>query len=192
MYCTKCGTITQENEIFCTQCGNLISENKILEDTTISKHSALNRDDIVELIEPEISNELDELTPPPIPNQIAPTNEMSNFTDTSINNNSIDENINTIDNTISWRAPFSFEGRIRRSEYGISLIIHIVCLCIPFVNFIYVLPGFWFHFAQGAKRCHDRGNSGWYQIIPLYPLILMFGDSDLGDNEYGNNPKGIK
>lgn len=33
---------------------------------------------------------------------------------------------------------------------------------------IMLVPYCWFIWAQGAKRCHDRGNSGWYQIIPFY------------------------
>ena len=45
--------------------------------------------------------------------------------------------------------------------------------------------------AQGAKRCHDRGNSGWCQLIPLYGLFMVFGGSDHGENKYGPNPKGI-
>ena len=32
---------------------------------------------------------------------------------------------------------------------------------------IMLVPYFWFIWAQGAKRCHDRGNSGWFQIIPF-------------------------
>ena len=47
----------------------------------------------------------------------------------------------------------------------------------------------WFYIAQGAKRCHDRGNSGWYQIIPFYSLWMLFGNSDVGENEYGPRPK---
>ena len=51
------------------------------------------------------------------------------------------------------------------------------------------IPMIWFLWAQNAKRCHDRGNSGWYQIIPFYVFVLMFGGSDEGSNEYGDNPK---
>jgi uncharacterized membrane protein YhaH (DUF805 family) len=47
----------------------------------------------------------------------------------------------------------------------------------------------WFLWAQNAKRCHDRGNSGWYQLIPFYFLVLLFGDGEEGENEYGDNPK---
>ena len=52
-----------------------------------------------------------------------------------------------------------------------------------------LVPYFWFIWAQGAKRCHDRGNSGWYQIIPFYGLWMLFAEGEIGTNEYGNSPK---
>ena len=56
--------------------------------------------------------------------------------------------------------------------------------------FLYI-PIFWIMLAQGAKRCHDRGNSGWFQLIPFYAFWMLFADSDFGNNKYGPNPKGI-
>lgn len=103
-----------------------------------------------------------------------------------------------------FKAPFSFEGRIRRTEYGLSYLIYLA-FSIPFNIFlqsdersamasiifvVLLIPFFWFLIAQGAKRCHDRGNSGWYQLIPFYSLWMLFADSDHGPNEYGPNPKG--
>ena len=54
------------------------------------------------------------------------------------------------------------------------------------------IPLIWFFIAQGAKRSHDRGNSGWFLFVPFYVFWLVFADSDSGKNEYGLNPKGIK
>ena len=103
-----------------------------------------------------------------------------------------------------FRNSFSFEGRIRRLEYGLSFIIYyiwmlfsaFVAVSINADNFegiyyLLLLPGFYFWIAQGAKRCHDRGNTGWYQLIPFYGLWMLFGDGDIGTNNYGANPKGI-
>ncbi|PCJ64156.1 MAG: hypothetical protein COA58_14325 [Bacteroidetes bacterium] len=98
-------------------------------------------------------------------------------------------------------APFSFKGRIRRTEYGISYLIYMIVSgslrfflesdpdIAIFFTIIYI-PLIWFMLAQGTKRCHDRGNSGWFQIIPFYLFWMIFAKSDFGKNEYGNNPKG--
>lgn len=100
--------------------------------------------------------------------------------------------------------PFSFKGRVRRLEYGISFMIYWIwrlCVTAMFENpnldggaailvLLTYIPALWFLWAQGAKRCHDRGNSGWYQLIPFYGLWMLFGDGDEFDNDYGSSPKG--
>jgi uncharacterized membrane protein YhaH (DUF805 family) len=101
-----------------------------------------------------------------------------------------------------FKHPFLSEGRIRRTEYGLSYLIIMVIFTI--FNIIieltegaafFLLPAYiplmWFGFAQGAKRCHDRGNSAWFQFIPFYHFWLLFADSNPGENCYGPNPKGI-
>ena len=102
-----------------------------------------------------------------------------------------------------FKNPFSFKGRIRRTEYGLSYLMYIAgyfmsaMIIVPFeeigvvVFFILFIVLFWFLLAQGAKRCHDRGNSGIFQIIPFYGLWMLFADSDPGPNQYGPNPEGL-
>lgn len=108
-----------------------------------------------------------------------------------------------ISNKGMFKRPFSFHGRIRRAEYGISFIIYFIWAMIlnaatasndmPEGLAIFLLvtyiPMIWFILAQSCKRCHDRGNSGWYQLIPFYFFVLLFGDGEEGLNDYGNNPK---
>lgn len=95
-----------------------------------------------------------------------------------------------------FKSPFSFKGRIRRLEYCITGLIlaalsigteSVVTESVPY----FLINAFicWISLAQGAKRCHDRGNSGWYQLIPFYGLVMMFGDSEEGVNRYGTSPK---
>jgi uncharacterized membrane protein YhaH (DUF805 family) len=98
--------------------------------------------------------------------------------------------------------PFSFVGRIRRTEYGVSFIIYFVIATMvnaliasssgAVVFGLAYIPMQWFLWAQGAKRSHDIGNSGWWQIIPFYALWLLFQDGQPGTNQYGENPKGIQ
>ena len=103
-----------------------------------------------------------------------------------------------------FAAPFSFKGRIRRTEYWLSWVIAYLYLIIIIgvtastgksthgnpLYFIFMIPFYWFAIAQNTKRCHDRGHSGWFQIIPFYGLWLVFGSSERFVNAYGPNPKG--
>lgn len=59
------------------------------------------------------------------------------------------------------------------------------------VSMVIYIPFLWFIFAQGAKRCHDKGVNGWWQLLPFYGLILLFYKGDIGPNEYGDDPKGL-
>ena len=64
--------------------------------------------------------------------------------------------------------PFSFEGRIRRREYCWSLLIAEIVGC----SLILAIPAIWFILAQGSKRCHDYGESGWKQFNFLLPCLI--------------------
>jgi uncharacterized membrane protein YhaH (DUF805 family) len=95
-----------------------------------------------------------------------------------------------------FSAPFSSKGRIRRMEYGLSLIIYSISYGIVMamvqsssIAAIAFIPLIWFMLAQGAKRCHDRGNSGWFQLIPFYSLWMLFAEGDQQANSYGNPVK---
>ena len=94
-----------------------------------------------------------------------------------------------------FSAPFSFDGRIRRAEYGISLIIYVVAfsflkeMTYSFsIAALGYIPLLWFLWAQGAKRCHDRNASGWFQLIPFYVFWMLFAEGDANTNSYGPNP----
>lgn len=51
--------------------------------------------------------------------------------------------------------------------------------------------------AVGARRLHDTGRSGWWQLIGLVPvvgwivLIVFFVQDSQPNNQYGPNPKGV-
>lgn len=102
-----------------------------------------------------------------------------------------------------FKNPFSFEGRIRRLEYGLTMLIYFlfalaINVLVVFSSehgagmllLVLYLPVVWFVLAQGAKRCHDRNNSGWFMFIPFYSLWMLFAEGDRGENQYGHDPKG--
>ena len=98
---------------------------------------------------------------------------------------------------------FSFEGRIRRRSYWIQYFICTMIIGILseatengfddgglIIFFVIFIPVYWILLAASAKRCHDLGHSGWWMLIPFYTLWLAFQNSQPGDNQYGQNPKG--
>jgi uncharacterized membrane protein YhaH (DUF805 family) len=95
-----------------------------------------------------------------------------------------------------FKNPFSFNGRIRRSEYAISwIILHVLTIIILVIASTFPLFGFaliasvWFGLAQATKRCHDLGLMGIAMIIPFFILWLFFAEGNLGPNKYGPDPK---
>ena len=106
-----------------------------------------------------------------------------------------------------------FEGRARRKEYWMYTLVNAIFLLIAitldnvlglanedyFIGPIYmvyalavILPGL----AVSVRRLHDVGKSGWMILISFIPiiggiwlLILFVTDGQVGENEYGLNPK---
>jgi uncharacterized membrane protein YhaH (DUF805 family) len=98
---------------------------------------------------------------------------------------------------------FSFNGRISQIEYFFTTFFCIpLILGIQHVNqesilndfkssplVLFIIPLLWLLWAQGSKRCHDIGSSGWMQVVPFYFLWMLFKNGDAGENKYGVDPK---
>ena len=101
-----------------------------------------------------------------------------------------------------------FSGRARRKEYWMFVLFNAI------VSLVLILLGSLLHFtfletiyslavlipslAVAFRRLHDTGRSGWWILICLIPLagiiifiVFMALDSQPGDNQYGQNPKGM-
>ncbi len=87
---------------------------------------------------------------------------------------------------------FSFKGRINRAAFWLKYFVPVLVICIVGSVLDYVLGTFyvtetgvpigiignlvgllmlWPMLAAGAKRCHDRDRTGWFQLIYLIPLF---------------------
>ena len=43
--------------------------------------------------------------------------------------------------------------------------------------------------AVAVRRAHDQDRSGWFILIPVYNLIMMFIEGTRGPNRFGPDPK---
>ena len=100
----------------------------------------------------------------------------------------------------------TFTGRARRSEYWFwvlaTFIVSIVTTIIdevvgvPVVGGVFALATIVPNLAVGARRLHDTGRSGWWQLLGLIPivgwiiLIVWWAQDSHPDNEHGPHPKG--
>jgi uncharacterized membrane protein YhaH (DUF805 family) len=101
---------------------------------------------------------------------------------------------------------FSFEGRIRRTQHGLTFLVMAFASVIfnlvletedetILLFLVFYLITTVAYLAAIVRRFHDLGNSGWYTLllfIPLvgfvYGLILLFKKGTEGPNQYGEDP----
>lgn len=98
-----------------------------------------------------------------------------------------------------------FEGRARRKEYWMFVLLNILIgfalgLIEGIVGFnsgseesllanIYSLAVLIPSIAVGVRRVHDVGKSWWFLLIPIYGFVLLVTAGDEGENLFGADPK---
>jgi uncharacterized membrane protein YhaH (DUF805 family) len=96
-----------------------------------------------------------------------------------------------------------FTGRARRREYWMFILIcTIINIILALLNldlislimsFLLLIP----NISLAARRLHDTGRSGWWQVIILIPvigfiiLIILLALDGHEANDYGVNPKSV-
>ena len=124
-----------------------------------------------------------------------------------INSNNSEENYNLVDWTKKCFSNYAnFSGRARRKEYWLFYLVIViigiilqVCDAIldtdPLLIGIWNLATFLPIFAAGARRLHDTGRSGWWQlliltVIGIIPLIIFLAsDTKKENNKWGDPAK---
>ena len=124
------------------------------------------------------------------------SNRESSFKKTRFNN----PNQNIVYNSNGYfQKPFSHKGRIARLEYFIVFLIfsaiYLLLSIISYSNYnefiallllVIYFVNLYFLIVNTAKRCHDIGKSGWWQLIPFFGIYLFFAPGHMVKNEYGN------
>lgn len=89
------------------------------------------------------------------------------------------------------------KGRISRKEFILTYVLYLVLtaivnnVLIPIMGVTGIVPILYVnyvYFCQGAKRCHDMGKSGWWQLTIIYFIPMMFMPSKPGTKHYIENP----
>lgn len=88
---------------------------------------------------------------------------------------------------------FSFKGEIGRMSYCMTLYGSFLGFFVVFLFsfgsitpyfLVLILPLLWLLYAQGAKRCHNLGHSGWFQLIPFYVFPMMLKGTNTSGRKY--------
>ncbi|MEL0639484.1 DUF805 domain-containing protein [Pseudoalteromonas aliena] len=104
------------------------------------------------------------------------------------------------------RSYADFSGRNRRKAYWMFVLINtLISIALSFVDELigfYIISNIYSlallipSLSAGARRLHDTGRSGWWQLLWLVPIIgwivlivFLAQDSHEGENDYGPNPK---
>jgi uncharacterized membrane protein YhaH (DUF805 family) len=98
-----------------------------------------------------------------------------------------------------------FEGRARRKEFWMYQLYYVLLLIALTViasiagiadkdgnswlttvlELALFLPGL----AVSIRRMHEVHHSGWWVLLPLWNIVLFCRAGDVGDNQYGTDPK---
>ena len=97
-----------------------------------------------------------------------------------------------------------FNGRTKRKDYWMFVLFYLLfniaaklldwSLNVDFVSVIYSLILLLPCLSMSARRLHDTGRTGWWQLIMLIPiigllvLIYFYIQNSQGDNQYGYKP----
>ena len=104
---------------------------------------------------------------------------------------------------------WNFSGRARRKEYWMFVLFNVIFSSVwggiiglfgmpDWLTYVYSFAVMVPSIAVAVRRLHDIGKSGWWFFISLIPiagpiwmLVLLCTDSQMGVNQYGENPKGL-
>jgi uncharacterized membrane protein YhaH (DUF805 family) len=110
--------------------------------------------------------------------------------------------------TLALQKYADFTGRSTRTEYWMYVLFYLLFYAVAAIidnlidariftsilSLALLLPSL----SVAARRLHDTGRTGWWQLISLIPvigiivLIIFLVQDSHDDNEYGPNPKATR
>ena len=104
-----------------------------------------------------------------------------------------------------WKNYTNFSGRARRSEYWYVVLANVLVSLVSMIPYVgpvicslYTIAVLVPTLALMVRRLHDLGKDWYYIFFALIPLagqiillVWFCTDSQVGTNEFGENPKGI-
>lgn len=86
----------------------------------------------------------------------------------------------------------NFKGRSSRSEYWWWTLFTVIVTTVlsgvsnldSLASLAFLVPSI----AVGARRMHDVGHNGWWQLFPIYNIVLACRQSSSVMNKYGPPP----
>lgn len=98
--------------------------------------------------------------------------------------------------SVCFKKYATFRGRASRSEFWFFTLFYlIISFLAGVVEGVTGIAGFGYlptlvmvipSIAVSCRRMHDTGRSGWFQLVPIYNLILACTSSDSEANKYGD------
>ena len=98
--------------------------------------------------------------------------------------------------SICFKKYATFGGRASRSEFWFFTLFYLITSVFAgVVEGVTGIAGFGYlpfvamlipSIAVSCRRMHDTGRSGWFQVVPIYNLILACTPSNPGSNKYGD------
>ena len=200
-FCKTCGAQLHDNDAFCVVCGTTVEQANAADAPT----DFYDTEATTVLNESEFDDKAEETT------VLSDNSPYQNNNPYQGDNNQV-EYSNIIEKPSFkdcyikfWKNYTNFSGRARRSEYWYVVLANVLISLVTIIPYVgqtvvalYMIAILVPTLALMVRRLHDLGKD-WYYIflllIPLVGQIIMLvwfcTDSQVGANEFGENPKGV-
>jgi uncharacterized membrane protein YhaH (DUF805 family) len=192
MFCANCGTQLNDGVKFCTKCGTKIEQAEIVNEIPQNVQTAYQQS----VFQQNVNGQFQYQQPSANIPLVMPKKSGWQYFVSAIEKYAV------------------FSGRSRRSEYWYyALFLGIINIALNIIYYLINANGLWPSFGENdwivsnylkllttyvffmpglavyVRRLHDVDKSGWFILVPIYNIILVFKNGTKGTNRFGNDPK---